>query len=58
MRVYVALEIIPYEGGYILGIFSTKERAQNRIESYDRGDSYIGYEIEEVNLDTDSEISI
>ena len=34
MKLYIPTLILQYEGGIILGVFDTKEKARNRIDRY------------------------
>ncbi len=57
MTVYIVIETIPYEGGNILGVFSTQELARARMDSY-KQDGYYSYDIDTVELDAAVEISV
>ncbi len=50
MKVWLALEHIPYEGDTVLGVFSTEERALDFLVPK-RIDSYIGYSAEAWEVD-------
>lgn len=57
MKVYLAVGIVDFEGGTVLGVYSTSEKAFNRIDRF-RLDypGYLGYdryEVQEAELDTD-----
>lgn len=57
MKLYVASKHIPYGNVDVLGIYSSRELAVQRIQEYERG-RYFKYEITEVELDQDTEIPI
>lgn len=57
MKVYLAIGIVDHEGGSILGVYSTSEKAFDRIHKYKTDYSnfqgYDRYEVQEAELDTD-----
>lgn len=34
MKLYLAYQRVPYEGGYLLGVFHTEKAAQTRVDDY------------------------
>lgn len=60
MKLYIAQKIIPYEGGYVLGVYSSEELALNRLAPFKADDDvgYYSYMVDEVELNENTEISI
>ena len=58
MRVYVLEGRIPYEGGCVLGVYSTREAAEAAARAYYRGDSHMSYVVHEVGVDAPADMRI
>ena len=61
MKLYIAIHKMDYDGGYVLGVYDTEDRAIGRLESYHAEWMYIPLEeliVEEITLGEDCELSI
>jgi len=61
MKLYIPTLILQYEGGIILGVFDTKEKARNRIDRYTEKGLSRSFDEEHIyvaTLNTNEEIDI
>ena len=61
MKLYIPTLILQYEGGVILGVFDTKEKARNRIDRYTEKGLSRSFDEEHIyvaTLNTNEEIDI
>lgn len=58
MRVYVLEGRIDYEGGCVLGVYSTREAAEAAAQADRRGDSHMSYVVHEVGVDAPADARI
>ena len=58
MQVYVLEGRIDYEGGCVLGVYSTREAAEAAAQADRRGGSSMSYVVHEVGVDAPAEARI
>jgi hypothetical protein len=51
VKLYILYESIPYEGGWVHGIFSSAERAQSHLNALEADDSPPHSQVASCNLD-------
>lgn len=51
MKLYILYTSYPYEGGYVHGVFSTREKAQQALDSEDFDFGHSETTIREVTMD-------
>lgn len=58
MKMYILYVSFPYEGGYIHGVFSTREEAESYKKNYEYIPNSNHAHIEEVDINTFVQINI